>query len=274
MAFSVTVCNYGTSCWPLKFKTIHLQNGHEGPTWLIESMACCSSYQRSHLCWAQVTDVSEARDATGRNNSLMLSTPTGRVCYVADSETEQVEWLSALEGSLANIMKQVRLGLCLGWQCLSCRVLQHYSCELCLQRDKLLPMALLQAMSVRSRLTEKTSAGQQIAGVEDEPTPVPAPAQQSAQSQWAKQLEKSYGAASSGGGGGGGSVGGSRASDRNTMVKIVGYNADSAPGERGQAPSYNSSDYSAGSSFGYDNIAGVHALAQFPSPLPPEIRKV
>ena len=65
---------------------------------------------------AQVTDVSEARDATGRNNSLLLSTPTGRVLYVADSETEQVEWVSALEGSLAKIMKQARL----------------YSCNLCL----------------------------------------------------------------------------------------------------------------------------------------------
>ena len=57
---------------------------------------------------AQVTDVAEARDATGRNNSLLLSTAAGRVCYVADSETEQVEWLSALEGSLAKIMKQAR----------------------------------------------------------------------------------------------------------------------------------------------------------------------
>ena len=77
----------------------------------------------------QVTDVSEARDATGRNNSLLLSTPTGRVLYVADSETEQVEWVSALEGSLAKIMKQARwpsmlcllcaLGLCL----IMCRLL-------------------------------------------------------------------------------------------------------------------------------------------------------
>jgi alkanesulfonate monooxygenase SsuD/methylene tetrahydromethanopterin reductase-like flavin-dependent oxidoreductase (luciferase family) len=57
---------------------------------------------------AQVTDVAEAREATGRKNSLALSTAAGRACYVADSETEQVEWLSALEGSLARIMKQAR----------------------------------------------------------------------------------------------------------------------------------------------------------------------
>ena len=68
----------------------------------------CTPYIYPVVSAMQVTDVSEARDATGRNNSLLLSTPTGRVLYVADSETEQVEWVSALEGSLAKIMKQVR----------------------------------------------------------------------------------------------------------------------------------------------------------------------
>ena len=55
----------------------------------------------------QVSDVTPAKDATGRNNSLMLSTPTGRVLYVADSETEQVEWLSAIEGAVQKIVRQV-----------------------------------------------------------------------------------------------------------------------------------------------------------------------
>ncbi len=66
-----------------------------------------SSKARGLVDLSKVTDVSAARDATGRNNSLMLSTPTGRVLYVADSETEQVEWLSALEGSVAKIVRQV-----------------------------------------------------------------------------------------------------------------------------------------------------------------------
>lgn len=66
-----------------------------------------SSKPRGLVDLSKVTDVSAARDATGRNNSLMLSTPTGRVLYVADSETEQVEWLSALEGSVAKIVKLV-----------------------------------------------------------------------------------------------------------------------------------------------------------------------
>lgn len=66
-----------------------------------------SSKPRGLVDLSKVTDVSPARDATGRNNSLMLSTPTGRVLYVADSETEQVEWVSALEGTVARIVKQV-----------------------------------------------------------------------------------------------------------------------------------------------------------------------
>ena len=56
---------------------------------------------------SKVSDVTPAKDATGRNNSLMLSTPTGRVLYVADSETEQVEWLSAIEGAVQKIVRQV-----------------------------------------------------------------------------------------------------------------------------------------------------------------------
>jgi hypothetical protein len=71
-----------------------------------------SSKPRGLVDLSKVTDVSAARDATGRNNSLMLSTSTGRVCYVADSETEQVEWLSALEGAVAKIVKQVWSTFC------------------------------------------------------------------------------------------------------------------------------------------------------------------
>ena len=58
---------------------------------------------------SKVSDVTPAKDATGRNNSLMLSSPTGRVLYVADSETEQVEWLSAIEGAVQKVVRQVRL---------------------------------------------------------------------------------------------------------------------------------------------------------------------
>lgn len=56
----------------------------------------------------QVTDVGEARDVTGKGTSIKLTTASGRVCYIADSETEQVEWLSALEGAVAKIVKQAR----------------------------------------------------------------------------------------------------------------------------------------------------------------------
>lgn len=66
-----------------------------------------STKPRGLVDLSKVSDVTPAKDATGRNNSLMLSTPTGRVLYVADSETEQVEWLSAIEGAVNKIVRQV-----------------------------------------------------------------------------------------------------------------------------------------------------------------------
>ena len=66
-----------------------------------------STKPRGLVDLSKVSDVTPAKDATGRNNSLMLSTPTGRVLYVADSETEQVEWLSAIEGAVTKIVRQV-----------------------------------------------------------------------------------------------------------------------------------------------------------------------
>lgn len=99
----------------------------------------------------------------------------------------------------------------------------------------------------------------QVAGVEDEP-PAAAERAPSGQSQWAQQLEKNYAAAGSTGSGGGGGRS-SSARDPNTMVKIVGYNQEpTAPQARPSASSYDVADHSTGSSFGYDNIAGVHLL--------------
>lgn len=56
---------------------------------------------------SQVTDVMDGHDATGRDNSIKLSTATGSKCYITDSETSQVEWISALEGSVARIVKVI-----------------------------------------------------------------------------------------------------------------------------------------------------------------------
>ena len=55
--------------------------------------------------------MSDARDVTGKGTSVKLTTAGGRVCYIADSETEQVEWFSALEGAVARIVKQARAPL-------------------------------------------------------------------------------------------------------------------------------------------------------------------
>jgi hypothetical protein len=56
---------------------------------------------------SQVTDVTDGTAATGRPNSIKLSTATGSRCYLTDSETSQVEWVSALESSIARIVKIV-----------------------------------------------------------------------------------------------------------------------------------------------------------------------
>ena len=57
---------------------------------------------------SKVTDVSSGRETTGRNNSIKLSTVGATVSYICDSETEQVEWMSAIETAVAKIVKQVR----------------------------------------------------------------------------------------------------------------------------------------------------------------------
>lgn len=56
---------------------------------------------------SQVTDVTDGTAATGRSNSIKLSTATGSRCYLTESETSQVEWISALESSVERIVKIV-----------------------------------------------------------------------------------------------------------------------------------------------------------------------
>ncbi|KAK2080475.1 hypothetical protein QBZ16_000328 [Prototheca wickerhamii] len=58
-----------------------------------------------------VTDVSDGNQTTGRPFSIRLATATGRICYLAESETAQVEWLSALEGAVGAIVRRVS-----GWE--------------------------------------------------------------------------------------------------------------------------------------------------------------
>ena len=64
-----------------------------------------SSQPRGIVDLSQVTDVSDGSAATGRQNSIKLSTSTGSRCYITESETAQVEWISALENSVAKIVK-------------------------------------------------------------------------------------------------------------------------------------------------------------------------
>lgn len=70
-----------------------------------------ASRARGVVDLSTITDVCDGGPATGRPNSIRLSTATGKICYLADSETAQVEWLSALEGSVAAILRVLS-----GWE--------------------------------------------------------------------------------------------------------------------------------------------------------------
>ena len=101
----------------------------------------------------------------------------------------------------------------------------------------------------------------QIAGVEDDPAPAPAPKKATSSisgNQWAQQLEKSYGAVSTGGGGDRRPT--EPRSERNTMVNIVGYNQDAPARAPAAQPSHHGDYGNRGSSFGYDNIAGAQPV--------------
>lgn len=56
---------------------------------------------RGTLALASVVEVGDGRDATGRANAIRLGIANGPpVCYVADSETDAVEWVSALDAGV------------------------------------------------------------------------------------------------------------------------------------------------------------------------------
>ncbi len=61
-------------------------------------------------------------DVTSKANSIQLKTASGgSVCYICNTETEQVEWMSALEGAMQKILMRVAGGqrggllLAAGW---------------------------------------------------------------------------------------------------------------------------------------------------------------
>lgn len=53
-----------------------------------------------------MTDVTDGKKVTGRSNSIKLSTENSFVCYITESETSMVEWISAIEQSINKIVKK------------------------------------------------------------------------------------------------------------------------------------------------------------------------
>ena len=66
-----------------------------------------NSKPRGIVDLSTVTDVTEGSHITGKQNSLKLSTASGYVCYCTDTETDLVEWLSALHKAHTEIVKRV-----------------------------------------------------------------------------------------------------------------------------------------------------------------------
>eukprot|EP01026_Neomeris_dumetosa_P056049 TRINITY_DN5117_c0_g1_i2.p1 TRINITY_DN5117_c0_g1~~TRINITY_DN5117_c0_g1_i2.p1 ORF type:complete len:488 (-),score=70.16 TRINITY_DN5117_c0_g1_i2:328-1791(-) len=67
-----------------------------------------SSKPRGIVDLSKVVDVQDGRSATNKQNTLKLSQASGQfVCYICDNETEQVEWLSALENAVQRVVKKV-----------------------------------------------------------------------------------------------------------------------------------------------------------------------
>lgn len=53
----------------------------------------------------QADDVSSGQSVTNRANTIKVSRIKGFVVYMAESETEMVEWMSALEGTVSRLLK-------------------------------------------------------------------------------------------------------------------------------------------------------------------------
>lgn len=62
---------------------------------------------RGILDLSGVTDVSDGCEATGKECAIRVVTQRGPVYFIAENETAQVEWISALEESVASIVRKV-----------------------------------------------------------------------------------------------------------------------------------------------------------------------
>lgn len=63
------------------------------------------SKPRGIIDLSQVTDIGDGSSVSGKENSIKLTTATGSKCFITDSETSQVEWISALDETVARLVK-------------------------------------------------------------------------------------------------------------------------------------------------------------------------
>lgn len=65
------------------------------------------SVPRGVVDLSQVSHVGDGHEGTGRDNSICLSGVSGNTYYFVDSETAQVEWISALDNAVSRIVKKI-----------------------------------------------------------------------------------------------------------------------------------------------------------------------
>lgn len=67
-----------------------------------------STKPRGVVDLSKIQDIKPASNVTGRPNSIQLKTSSGgSVSYICDTETEMVEWMSAMEGAVSKIVKHL-----------------------------------------------------------------------------------------------------------------------------------------------------------------------
>lgn len=73
-------------------------------------VVCCTlpvlqQWETLTVCCLQAGEVGSGQGTTNRANTIKVSREKGFVVYMADSETEMVEWMSALEGAVSRLMR-------------------------------------------------------------------------------------------------------------------------------------------------------------------------
>jgi hypothetical protein len=96
---------FHVSCGKLELFERHniWSQNHSSSDLLCWSWACTTGFHS--FPELQAGEISDGQSITKRSNSIKVGREKGHVVYVAESETEMVEWMSALETTVTRLMK-------------------------------------------------------------------------------------------------------------------------------------------------------------------------